>query len=79
MTNPVLQAPAPHSCPFCEAQLGTRVVQQEIPLTTPKGKVMLTVDVPCEFCSACGHEGFGEAGERARTEAVYRHLGRVTP
>ena len=79
MTEPVSQASDPHACPFCEARLGSRVVKQEIPFTTPKGKITLTVDVPYDVCEACGHEGFGEAGERARTEAVYRHLGRVTP
>ena len=46
---------------------------------TPKGSVDLVVDVPYEACPTCGYRGFGEAGERARTEAIYRYHHRLEP
>ena len=52
---------------------------EAIPYTTSQGAISLDAQRPYERCAACGYEGFGEAGERARTEAVYRHLGRLPP
>ena len=66
-------------CPFCDGPLQRRLVVDVIPYATPRGEVSLQANVPYERCPACGYEGFGEAGERARTEAVYHHLGRLTP
>lgn len=71
--------PALSSCPMCEAVLQTRLVAETIPYATPHGEVLWNVQVPYERCPSCGYEGFGEAGERARTDAVYRHLGRLAP
>ena len=67
------------TCPFCDTPVQARLVDEAIPYTTPQGTVTLHAQVPYEICAACGHEGFGEAGERARTEVIYRHLGRLTP
>jgi len=67
------------TCPFCDAPVRIRLVNEAIPYTTPQGTITLHAKVPYEICAACGHEGFGEAGERARTEVVYHHLGRLTP
>lgn len=68
-----------HPCPFCGGSLSTRLVHENIPFKTPDGEVTLSADVPYDTCAECGYEGFGEAGERARTEAVYRYVGRLTP
>ena len=67
------------NCPMCEAVVRTRLVAEEIPCATPQGEILLHAQVPYERCTACGYEGFGEAGERARTDAVYRHHGRLSP
>ena len=64
-------------CPFCDAPVQVRLVDEAIPYTTPQGRVMLHAEVPYELCASCGHEGFGEAGERARTAVVYRYLARL--
>src|SRR5690348_15020989 len=70
---------APASCPFCGGETHTRVVCEAFPYTTPQGEVSLTAQVPYDHCTACGYTGFSEAGERARTEAIYRHVGRLSP
>lgn len=67
------------SCPFCGGNVVSRLVVETIPYVTPQGEVSLMAEVPYESCSACGYEGFGAAGEQARTEAVYRHVGRLCP
>jgi putative zinc finger/helix-turn-helix YgiT family protein len=67
------------TCPFCDAPVQVRLVRGTIPYTTPHGTVVLNAEVPYEICAACGHEGFGETGERVRTEVVYRYLGRLAP
>jgi len=66
-------------CPFCQGSLQAKLVSEAIPYLTPQGEVLLHAEVPYEFCSTCGYEGFGEAGERVRTEVIYRHVGRLTP
>jgi len=55
------------------------MVRETLDYRTPKGSVELVVDVPYVDCPACGFSGFGEAGERARTEAIYRYHDRTTP
>ena len=71
--------PTVSACPFCSGALRNRLVDETIPYATPQGEVSLHVKVPYERCESCGFESFGEAGERARTEVVYRHVGRLTP
>lgn len=66
-------------CPFCGAPVVVENVRETMEYVTPKGAVELVVDVPHEECAACGYQGYGEAGERARTEAIYRYHQRLTP
>lgn len=67
------------SCPFCGSRTTVEVVRETMDYATPKGAVELVVDVPYEVCASCGFRGYGEAGERARTEAIYRYHHRLEP
>ena len=67
------------SCPLCAGHAKISPVTEALEYTTPKGIVTISVTMPYITCDACGFAGFGEAGERARTEAVYRYHGRLTP
>jgi putative zinc finger/helix-turn-helix YgiT family protein len=67
------------SCPMCGHGVRSSHVSEIVPYLTPEGEVSLHAQVPHVFCEACGYEGFGEAGERARTEAIYRYMGRLSP
>lgn len=64
---------------MCAGRTSTEILVEDFPYTTPKGEVTLSARVPYEICETCGFRMFGAAGERARTEAVYRYLGRLTP
>lgn len=66
-------------CPLCGGATETKIVRETMFYATPKGDVDLVVDVPVLTCHGCGYHGYGEAGERARTEAIYRYHGRLTP
>lgn len=74
-----ISPPTHDACPFCGGSLVTEVVRETINYATPKGPVELVADVPYGSCTACEYRGYGEAGERARTEAIYRYHQRLTP
>lgn len=79
MTETADDASCLSPCPLCAGEMLCSVVGQEIEYRSAGSVTLLRVNVPVESCPSCGYEGYGEAGERVRTEAVYRYLGRLTP
>lgn len=73
-----IESPEP-ACAFCAAPLRTEMINEEIDYATPSGNVKLPVKMPYEICDNCGYRGFGEAGEKARTDAIYRFQKRLPP
>lgn len=67
------------TCPICESEISVKQVEETMEYVTPSGPVALHVTVPYEVCSSCGYSAFGEAGERARTNAIYKYHQRLTP
>lgn len=68
------------SCAICgEATVEKKVLTQQFAYANGSRDVLLTADIPVEFCSSCGETLVGEEGEIARHEAVCRYLGRLTP
>jgi putative zinc finger/helix-turn-helix YgiT family protein len=65
------------NCPLSDAVVQTRLAAQAIPTRRLRERSCSTL--PYERCAACGYECFDDAGERARTDAIYRHHGRLAP
>ena len=67
------------TCPMCDLEIRVEHVSETMEYATTSGIVNLDVVVPYEVCDACGYRGFGEAGEKARTNAIYKFHQRLTP
>jgi putative zinc finger/helix-turn-helix YgiT family protein len=67
------------TCPMCESKIRIELIDETMEYVTPSGPVTLHVTVPYEVCSSCGYHAFGEAGERARTNAIYKYHQRLNP
>lgn len=67
-------------CAVCgEGNIEHQVLTQQFVYAFGERDVLLTADIPVEYCSSCGEYLVGEAGERVRHEAVCRYLGRLSP
>lgn len=69
------------ACPSCEheGQVTTRLATQRFQYGNGADAVTLEAEVPVRACGACGFEFLDAAAERARHDAICRHLGRLTP
>ncbi len=67
------------TCPYCERPTTTTIVDDTLTYGSGRAAVDLHVRHPVRHCKACDFDFIDEVGERVRTEAVYRHLGLLTP
>ncbi|WP_340108453.1 type II TA system antitoxin MqsA family protein [Pikeienuella sp. HZG-20] len=71
---------AKDTCVMCgAASIERRIETQQFIYADSRRDVLLTADVPVEYCRACGEVLLGEEGEIARHEAVCNYLGRLSP
>lgn len=67
-------------CPNCgSSSLKHETVLNRFPYGAGKDAPQLTALIPVSRCLSCGLEFSGEEAERARDEAIRRHLGLLTP
>jgi putative zinc finger/helix-turn-helix YgiT family protein len=67
-------------CPTCDSpNVGTEYVEQSFKYGVGDDAEDIGCTVPLRVCRSCGTQFIDEEGERARHEAVCRHLGLMTP
>ena len=68
------------NCPCCDStDVSQEKIKQEFEYGVGKQKTTLYADVVHYVCNACEFEFLDDSSEDARTEAVCRHLGLLTP